>query len=81
MATTLESPAAFEARALEHGITTEQLDRLKAKGLTNLSKLAFSISTPGTSPEDESLKSLVHDDPDLVTVGQLASIRRLMFDA
>ena len=81
MATILESPAAFEARALEHGITTEQLDRLKAKGLTNLSKLAFSISTPGTSPEDESLKLLVHDGPDLVTVGQLASIRRLMFDA
>ena len=81
MATILESRAAFEARALEHGIAQDQLDRLKAKGLINLSKLAFSISTPGTSPEDESLKLLVNDDPDLVTVGQPASIRRLMFDA
>ena len=81
MATILESSAAFDARALEHGLTVEQLTRLKSKGLTNLSKLAFSISTPGTSPDDESLKTLVHDDPDLVTVGQLASIRRLMFDA
>jgi hypothetical protein len=81
MATILESTAAFDARALEHGLTEDQLGRLKHKGLNNLSKLAFAISTPGTSPDDESLKTLVHDDPDMVTVGQLASIRRLMFDA
>ena len=81
MATILDSTAAFDARALEHGLTEDQLGRLKLKGLNNLSKLAFAISTPGTSPDDESLKTLVHDDPDMVTVGQLASIRRLMFDA
>ena len=81
MATLLESSAAFDARALEHGLTHDQLQRLKDNGLINLSKLAFAISTPGTSPDDTALKSLLHEDPDMVTVGQLASIRRLMFDA
>ena len=81
MATLLESTAAFDARALEHGLTLDQLQRLKDNGLVNLSKLAFAISTPGTSPDDNALKAFLHDDPDLVTVGQLASIRRLMFDA
>ena len=33
MATILESPAAFEARALEHGITTEQLGQTQGEGL------------------------------------------------
>ena len=27
------------------------------------------------------MKTLLHDDPDQVTVGELASIRQLMFDA
>jgi len=79
MATILESTASFDARALEHGLTEGQLGRLKLKGLNNLSKFAFAISTP--SPDDESLKTFLHDDPDMVTVRQLASIRRLMFDA
>ena len=81
MATILESPAAFSARALEHGISNAQLDRLQRSGISTLSQLVFSLTTPGTSPGDEALKALLHDDPDQVTVGQLASIRRSMFDA
>ena len=81
MATILESEAAFSARALEHGITRQQLDRLTDQGLVNMSKLAFSLTTPGTSPTDDALKALLDDNIDNVTVGQLSSIRRLMFDA
>ena len=81
MATILESAAAFNARAVEHGLSAAQLRRLQGNGITNLSQLAFSLTTPGTSPGDDALKNLLHDDPDQVTVGQLASIRRLMFDA
>lgn len=81
MATILESEAAFNARALEHGLTRPQLQRLQDQGLTNLSKLAFSVTTPGTVPSDESLRGLLAENPDEVTVGQLSSIRRLMFDA
>lgn len=81
MATILESSAAFNARAIEHGLTQAQLERLQDQGLINLSKLAFSIATPGTVPPDDSLKGLLSDNPDEVTVGQLSSMRRLMFDA
>lgn len=81
MATILESEAAFNARALEHGLTRAQLERLQNQGLTNLSKLAFSLTTPGTVPPDDALKGLLADNLDEVTIGQLSSIRRLMFDA
>eukprot|EP00435_Cladocopium_sp_Y103_P057080 s900_g19.t1 len=81
MATILESEAAFNVRAVEHGITRAQLVRLQNQGIVNLSKLAFSITTPGTVPPDDALKQLLSDDPDTVTVGELSSMRRLMFDA
>ena len=69
MATILESTAAFTARALEHGLTEAQLDRLKRQGISNLSQLAFSLTTPGASPSDDALKTLLNDDPDQVTIG------------
>eukprot|EP00435_Cladocopium_sp_Y103_P065685 s1265_g27.t1 len=81
MATILESEAAFNARAIEHGITRAQLLRLQNQGIVNLSKLAFSVATPGTVPPDDALKQLLADDPDTVAVGELSSMRRLMFDA
>eukprot|EP00435_Cladocopium_sp_Y103_P041695 s2024_g11.t1 len=81
MATILESEAAFNARATEHGLSREQLRRLQNQGLTNLSKLAFAVTTPGTTPTDDALRGLLSDDHDEVTIGHLSSIRRLMFDA
>ena len=81
MATILDSAAAFNARALEHGITREQLEHLQNQGLSSMSKLAFAVTTPGTVPPDDALKALLSDTPEDVTVGQLSCIRRLMFDA
>ena len=81
MATILESQAAFNARALEHGLARPQLARLHEQGLTNMSKLAISLTTLGTVPTDGALRALLDDNPDDVTVGQLSSIRRLMIDA
>ena len=81
MASILESEAAFKTKALEHGLTVAQHARLVAEGITNLSKLAFAITTPGTPPPDDSLKGLLADDIATVNVGSLSSIRRLTFDA
>ena len=81
MATILDSRAAFIARAQEHGLTNDQLNRLRDQGITSLAQLAFALATPGTAPDEESLKNLLSDNPDQVTVGQLSSIRRLTFDA
>ena len=81
MASILESKAAFKTKALEHGLTEVQVTRLTGQGITNLSKLAFAITTPGTPPPDDSLKGLLADDITTVNVGSLSAIRRLTFDA
>ena len=81
MATILDSEAAFAVRATEHGVPRAQLTGLQDAGIVSLSKLAFAVTNPGTVPADEPLKQLISDDPDAVTVGELSSIRRLMFDA
>ena len=73
MATILESDSAFNARAFNHGLTRPQLQRLQNHGLTSLSKLAFSITTPATVPTDDALRGLLDENPDEVTVGQLSS--------
>lgn len=81
MATILESEAAFSARALEHGLTRPQLERLRNQGLANMSILAFALTTHGTVPSDDALKALLDDNRNDVAVGPLSSIRHLMFDA
>ena len=81
MANILDSEAAFQAKAADHGLAEQHILRLKASGVTTLNGLAFSVTTPGTAPGEQALKELISPDPDVVTVGQLSSIRRLMFDA
>ena len=76
MASLLEGQDAFKARALDHGLSEDELQVLIDKGVTTLSKLAFSVTTPGTAPDKAQLR-----DPENVTLGSLSSIRRLMFDA
>ena len=82
MASLLESPASFKSRALHHGLTEAQYLDLAGKGIDNLSKLAFAVTTPGTTPTEEALRRLLNDArPEAVTLGDLSAIRRLMFDA
>eukprot|EP00435_Cladocopium_sp_Y103_P057433 s637_g19.t1 len=81
MATILDSIAAFNARATEHGLADGQLQRLQRQGITSLSQLAFALTTLGASAGDDALKGSINDEPDRVNAGQLASIRRLSFDA
>ena len=57
MASILKSQAAFEERARECGLTQGELDVLVRKGLTSLSLLAFSVSTPGEVPQEAELRS------------------------
>ena len=82
MTSLLESEAALRAKALEHGLTEAELNTLTTKGLTTLSKLAFSITTPGINPSEDSLRSLLNSaSPGDVTLGSLSSLRRLMFES
>ena len=57
MASLLESPASFKSRALHHGLTEAQYLDLAGKGIDSLSKLAFAVTTPGTTPTEEALQA------------------------
>ena len=82
MASLLEGQDAFKARALDHGLSEDELQVLVDKGVTTLSKLAFAATTPGTAPDEAQLRGLLNTDhPENVSIGSLSSIRRLMFDA
>ena len=82
MASLLESTASFKGRAISHGLSQDQVESLVRRGVNSLSKLAFAITTPGVTPSEASLRSLLDGDaPDTVTIGDLSALRRLMFDA
>ena len=50
-------------------------------GVDTYSKLAYAVTTPGTTPSEEGLRLLLNRaHPEAVTVGALSSIRRLMFE-
>lgn len=82
MASVLESSAAFESRAASCGLSEAEINILKAQGVTTLAKLAFAITTPGSNPSEDNLRSLINSsDPHAVVVGTVSALRRLMFDA
>ena len=82
MAALLESKAVLTSRAKSHGLSSAEIAVLVNAGVDNLAKLAFSITTPGVNPGEAELRGLLNSArPNEVSIGSLASIRRLMFDA
>ena len=78
----LNSTAAFKARALSHGLVQGIVDSLVSKGITSLNRVAYALTPPGAAPSEQALRLLINaDKPEDVTAGQLASIRRLVFEA
>ena len=81
MAQSLDSEAVFRRRAVEAGLPEAALDHLVASGLSTYAKLAYAVTTPGTAPTEDGLRSLLdRAHPDRVAVGTLSSLRRLMFE-
>ena len=75
MASLLESTASFKGRAISHGLSEDQVESLVRRGVNSLSKLAFAITTPGVTPSEASLRSLLDGDaPDTVTIGDLSAL-------
>jgi hypothetical protein len=82
MVSLLKSLPAFEERARECGLSEDQIRGLKDAGITNLASLAFSLTSPGTTPSEDALRGLLDPaNPGNVNLTSLASIRRLMFEA
>ena len=82
MTSLLKSEAAFKERALECGLTEAECNALISRGVTTLSAVAYAVSTPGVNPTEAALRGLLsQDNPDAVTIGSLAAIRRLVFES
>ena len=78
----LNSTAAFKTRALSHGLAQGIVDSLISKGITSLNQVAYALTPPGTAPSEQALRLFINaEKPEDVTAGQLASIRRLVFEA
>ena len=78
----LEIPSCFQGECADCGLTTTEIDGLIAKGVTSMSVLAYTLRTPGVTPDEASLRGLMNSaSPGDVTVQTLASIRRLVFES
>ena len=86
MASNLDSVAVFEARALEIGLSTVELERIRARQWNTLGKLAFSCNyIPGVS-DDSGLMKLAAlitgvTSPSEVPDERMPIVRRLFFEA
>ena len=75
---TTESKAAFTKRALEVGLSQDEVDHLTGQHVDTLSKLAFVLVPPGRVPEDDAVVALL---PTGATQGAVAGLKRLLFEA
>ena len=73
-----ESKAAFTKRALEVGLSQDEVDQLTGQHVDTLSKLAFVLVPPGRVPEDDAVVALL---PSGATQGAVAGLKRLLFEA
>ena len=81
MASLLKSEAAFDLKAKDCGLPDDEVAKLKAAGITNISLLAFAATAPGTAPTEDQLRNLLRPGaPDSLGVGTLAALRHLMFE-
>ena len=83
MAAGLESSAVFEARALQIGMSSNQLKPLVDAGISSMGDLAFCCSyQPGSGPDESPLvdfyKKIYGDD---IEVSLMVKLRRLFFEA
>ena len=76
-----ESVPAFERQAGQLGLADDILRGLATRGVTNLGRLAFACGQPGTPATEDNIRQLILDAGRAVTVGHIAVLRRLIFDA
>eukprot|EP00435_Cladocopium_sp_Y103_P065000 s975_g26.t1 len=83
MAALIDSKAHFTARAQEYGVPDNLVDSLRLAGVTTMAHLAFAICRPGQDFEETKFEQWVTTVNGGVapTVGALAAIRRLHFEA
>ena len=77
-----ESTAAFEKQAANLGLEDGWIQALKNAGVTTLGRLAFSCGQPATPVTEQDVRNLLtaSDPGGRITVGDLATMRRLIFE-
>ena len=76
-----DSKAVLQERAKRVGLPDEALAKLFDQGVDTLAKLACAPGQPGEPPKDEKLKALIATDEKEPSVGVLAALRLLVFEA
>ena len=71
MAGILKSQAAFRERCADCGLTTTEIDGLIAKGVTSMSVLAYTLTTPGVTPDEASLRGLMNSASRVMSLSRL----------
>ena len=79
MASLLESTAVFEEKARDCGLSEASLALLTRQNLDTMGKLAFAPGQPGDTPSNDDLARLLGTTGGDIDLGELASIRRLVF--
>ena len=82
-ATVLESEATFQMQAQRAGLTQSYIDCIKAAALGTLGKLAYAVTTPGTSPTDVQVNNfLAAVRPGIApSVADTTAMKRIVFEA
>lgn len=83
MSTQADSEAHFEARAREYGLSSALLVALQNNGIGTLAQLAFAVNRPGSDFVEAAFDAwaLQVNGGVAPTMGQMASLRRLHFEA
>ena len=81
--TILESTATFEMQATRAGLSTAYIAAIKNMGLGTLAKIAYALTTPGTSPTDAQIGAFLNGvRPGTVpTLADETAMKRLVFES
>ncbi len=82
-ATVLESEATFQMQAQRAGLTQSYIDCIKAVSLGALGKLAYAVTTPGTSPTELQVNNFLNAMRPAVapSVADTTAMKRIVFEA
>ena len=83
MASVIDSEATFEQQASEAGLSQPWIDALKNNNMATMAKLSFAITTPGTTPTDDSITTFLgRVRAGIVpSIADLSSFKRILFEA
>ena len=82
MTNLLHSKAAFLEHAEGCRLTAADRAELVRQGIDEISTLAYALSVPGVTPEEDAIRRLLNNaNPAAVSMSSLSGLRRFIFEA